>query len=237
MNVNTFPSELLICIGSNALLPILANLTALNSRFHTLLRPVLYKRGVHLSSTEPENTNPAAYLIHHNRASTLRHFLHYGLSADTLISDREFSKPQHPQWISLLHLAVHCKAARDSGDQTMVKLLLDHGAKPEVKDAYRCTPLHYSVYYTPSWESQELVMRWVRMLVEKGADVDASDCWGRTPLHEAARADNEEAVRLLLSYGAKRDARDVDESTALRIAIQEGSQEAEKVLRKLGAVI
>ncbi len=78
----------------------------------------------------------------------------------------------------------------------VVKLLLDHGADIERREAFfGCTALMFACM-SGGWDS-------VKLLLDRGAEVDARDSLQRTALTVAYSVDNGEAVRLLLQCGAK----------------------------------
>jgi ankyrin repeat protein len=96
----------------------------------------------------------------------------------------------------------------------IVRLLLDHGADPNVEsDSVGSTPLH-QVSYGKS-NSQELGVDITRLLLERGADVNARRKDMTTPLHLAAFKGRLEIAQLLLDHGANAKAEDEDRGTVL----------------------
>lgn len=83
--------------------------------------------------------------------------------------------------------------AAEYGHEAMVKLLLEHGVKPDSKDAgYGRTPL--------SWAARNRFDAIVRLLLEQGAEPDSKDDkYGRTPLALAAQNGHEIVAKLLLA--------------------------------------
>ncbi|KAJ9655450.1 hypothetical protein H2201_008802 [Coniosporium apollinis] len=112
-------------------------------------------------------------------------------------------------------------AAR-SGNEAVVRMLLETGADPKAKDKHGTTALHWAA----SWGNEVMV----RLLVEKGADPRAKTEDGETALHKAARSGKEAVVRLLLEKGADPEAKDKDGTTVLHSA---ASSEKEAVVRML----
>jgi ankyrin repeat protein len=91
---------------------------------------------------------------------------------------------------------------------SMVRLLLEHGADPGIRDDKGATALHYAV---TSPEALEIVP----LLIEKGADVNAADDMGFTALISAVVNDKPDLVRLMLERGADPTIRTHDDQSAL----------------------
>jgi ankyrin repeat protein len=89
---------------------------------------------------------------------------------------------------SLLHYA--------ADSQEITKLLLDHGAKPNVRErGFGYTPLH--------WAARNGHAAVVQLLVEHGANVNAKDYEEETALRRAREYGHEEIAQLLRKHGAK----------------------------------
>lgn len=87
-----------------------------------------------------------------------------------------------------LHIAAH------HGSVAMTRLLLDHRAKVDAREAWEETPLHMAAR-RGSVEVCEL-------LLARGADIDAANSHGWTPLLCAGEARQEAVCEFLLSRGA-----------------------------------
>lgn len=92
-------------------------------------------------------------------------------------------------------------------DTEIVKLLLLHGAKCDVRDESGKTPFLIATAYG----SVEIL----RLLLHKGSDINAVDKFGGTALMEAAAADRVENLDFLLKRRAKMTAEDQEGKTAL----------------------
>ena len=103
--------------------------------------------------------------------------------------------------------------AAQSGDVTLMKLLLDHGADPKIATANGDTALMVAAGVgwvegvTFEWSEAENVEA-VKMCLDLGIDPTIADGDGRTALHGAAHKGRNDVVRLLVEHGAKLDARD-----------------------------
>ena len=103
--------------------------------------------------------------------------------------------------------------AAQSGDLTLLRLLLEHGADPALATTNGTTPLMVASGIgwvegvTYEW-SEEDTLATVRLLLELGADVNAADRDGRTALHGAAHKGRNDVVRVLVDHGADLAARD-----------------------------
>jgi hypothetical protein len=99
------------------------------------------------------------------------------------------------------------------GDVEVMKLLLAHGADPNIATKDHTTPLMAlaGVGYTLAIDhhrSHREDLEALRLLLELGADVNAANDQGMTPLMGAAHRGANEEIRVLVEHGAKLDARD-----------------------------
>ena len=103
--------------------------------------------------------------------------------------------------------------AAQSGDVTLMKLLLQHGADPKIATANGDTALMVSAGIgwvegvTYEWSEAENLEA-VKMCLDLGIDPNAVDGDGRTALHGAAHKGRNDVVQLLVQHGAKLDAKD-----------------------------
>ena len=87
------------------------------------------------------------------------------------------------------------QAAQDNADLAVTMVLLEAGAKVNVKDEYGATPLLKAL----RWNKNPEV---AKALLKAGADVNAQDQNGDTPLLLAAKFEGEEMVKALMKAGA-----------------------------------
>lgn len=125
----------------------------------------------------------------------------------------------------VLLVAAYC------GNRTLVKVLLDQGARIEVKDArYYRTPLCWA-----SLSGQEAV---VKLLLEADAELCVKDAYcGWTPLLCATVAEHKTIVKTLLDKGADIEAKDSDNRTSLLWASLSGHEALVQLLLDHGADI
>jgi len=124
---------------------------------------------------------------------------------------------------TLLHIA----AGR--GNNKVIKLLLERGAKVNSTNELGETPLiHASTYFIDT----------VKLLLENGAKINMKDTFEeRAPLHVASDYGNIVIVKFLLEKGAKVDIEDFNKKTTLFLAVFEGYKDIAKLLLKYGAKI
>lgn len=170
----------------------------------------------------------------------LKELLLSGVSVSTPISSREFTA---------LHLAV------SSGNEAMVKTLIDAGANVSAQTYDGVTPLHNAAADN-SVELAKLLLgagadakscnsdnetplhvaalfggkRLASLLIDAGCDISAKDCYGNTALHIAAAHESLELVQFLLSSGADPNAVNNNEDTVLHHAVADGPDSVELLL-------
>ena len=105
-----------------------------------------------------------------------------------------------------------------------VRLLLDRGADPNVKDTFGRTAL--------STAAKNGAFEIVSLLLERGVDVDSKDTFGDTVLSEAVEGGNAAVVKLLLERGAKFGERD-GAGRILEKAARSRNDEGKKALLEL----
>lgn len=119
--------------------------------------------------------------------------------------------------------------AASYGHETIVRLLLEHGAHVNSRTHCGDTPLLLAVK-----DGHESV---VRLLLEKGADINSKDRLGCTPLLFAVSDRREAVVKLLLEKGADVDSSDTLHQTPLLLAVKNGDEAIVKLLLGKGANI
>ena len=103
--------------------------------------------------------------------------------------------------------------ASQSSDLAVMKLLLEHGADPNMATTINVTPLQVAAGVgwvegvTYEW-SKEANIEAVKLLLSLGNDPNAQAETGRAALHGAGHKGRTEIIRLLVDAGAKLDIRD-----------------------------
>ena len=125
-------------------------------------------------------------------------------------------------WIDTAGSTAFLRAAQ-SLDVTAMKLLLAHGADPDIPTTGGDTALmvacgmgwgyHYSVN-SPEYSWMEAV----KFVMQLGGDVNAADSRGYTPLHAAAYIGNNELIHYLVDHGADVKAVAKDKNTVADMA-------------------
>jgi ankyrin repeat protein len=111
-------------------------------------------------------------------------------------------------------------AAALAGDVTVMKLLLKHGADPNIPTVGGTTPLMAAagvnwVIYQTFDEGQQALLDAVKLCVELGMDVNATNSMGLTAVHGAANRGSDEILKFLVSQGATLDVKDKEGRTPL----------------------
>lgn len=114
------------------------------------------------------------------------------------------------------------------GHESIVRLLLERGAKVNYKDYEGRTALIWAARSAPLGEELVDVFQ---LLLAKGADLGACDAaYGATVLHWAASKGRVETVKLLLDNGANVSARTLHQEGAIDWASKDGNVEVVRVL-------
>jgi ankyrin repeat protein len=110
-----------------------------------------------------------------------------------------------------------------SGDVTLMRLLLENGADPNIKTYEGSTALmaaagvNWVVAQTYS-RSEEEYLEAAKLCLDKGADVNAINKQGFTAMHGAANRGFDKMVQLLADHGAKLDVKDSQGRTPMTYA-------------------
>jgi ankyrin repeat protein len=116
--------------------------------------------------------------------------------------------------------------AAKAGDVAMVKLLLDNGALPELKNSVGYTPLlavsglgSSTIDIRARFRDEQNGIDTTRLLLAAGADINAGDTQGRKPIHGAALWGWNEYIKFAVANGAEVNATDNGGYTALDVAM------------------
>lgn len=110
-----------------------------------------------------------------------------------------------------------------SGDVTLMRLLLVHGADPNIKTYDGATALmaaagiNWVVAQTFSRSDKEYLEA-ATLCLERGADVNAINAQGFTAMHGAANRGFDAMIKLLADHGAKLDVKDTQGRTPMTFA-------------------
>lgn len=120
-------------------------------------------------------------------------------------------------WVDFTGQTAFLRAAL-SGDVTVMKLLLEKGADPNIPTNSNTTALmaaagvNWVVEQTYT-ESKEALLEAVKLCAELGQDVNAANTMGLTPVMGAANRGSDDIIQFLVSKGAKLDVKDKEGRT------------------------
>ena len=122
-------------------------------------------------------------------------------------------------WVDYTGMTPFLYAAR-SGDVTVMKLLLQHGADPNIPTFSGTTPLMAAagvnwVFYQTYDEGAPRLLEAVQLCFELGGDINATNVMGITALMGAANRGSDDIIKFLVSKGARLDIKDSENRTAL----------------------
>jgi len=125
-------------------------------------------------------------------------------------------------WVSFDGQTAFIRAAL-AGDVTLMRLLLENGADPNIKTNEGSTALmavagvNWVVSQTYS-RSEEEYLEAAKLCLERGADVNATNSQGFTALHGAANKGFDSMIKLLAAHRANLDAKDKQGRTPMTFA-------------------
>jgi ankyrin repeat protein len=107
-----------------------------------------------------------------------------------------------------------------SGDLTVMRLLLDHGADPHIPTIQGTTALMAAagvnwVFDQTYDEGPKALLEAVQLCYQLGMDVNAVNSMGLTALHGAANRGSDDIIRFLVEKGAKLDVKDKEGRTPM----------------------
>jgi ankyrin len=110
-----------------------------------------------------------------------------------------------------------------SGDVTVMRLLLEHGADPNITTFQGTTALMAAaginwVFFQTFDEGPEHLLEAVKLCVELGQDVNAANSMGLTPVMGAANRGSDDIIQYLVDHGARFDVKDKEGRTPLNWA-------------------
>ena len=119
-----------------------------------------------------------------------------------------------PDVLEVEYLSEAAHWAITEGHAATIRVLLDGGIDPNIRDCMGVTPLFQAV---ENWNAEV-----VRLLIDRGADPNIRDREGMTPFFHAVQNGEVETVQLLLDKGANVNAVSIDSSTPLHTALVSG---------------
>jgi len=125
-------------------------------------------------------------------------------------------------WVNFDGQTAFIRAAL-SGDITLMRLLVEHGADPNIKTYEGSTALmaaagvNFVVSQTYS-RSDDEYLEAAKLCLEKGADVNATNNQGFTAMHGATNRGFDKMVQLLADHGSKLDVKDKQGRTPMTFA-------------------
>ena len=117
--------------------------------------------------------------------------------------------------------------AVNRGNDSIVSILIQHGANPNIQNKYENTALHNAALNG----NNEVITT----LIKAGADLNIQNDEGKTALYRAAENGNNEVITTLIEAGADLNIQRKDGNTALQNAAWNGNNEVTTTLIEAGA--
>jgi len=207
--------------GSSPLL-----VAVLNGRYD--MAKYLIGKGANVSLANQKGWTPLYLAVKHRTIETgtmpvppnvdqafdfIKQILDLGAEVNTRLAyETEVHSANHVFWLKEEGATPFFRAAY-GGDSEVMKLLLVHGANPEIPTKDHTTPLMglAGVGFTLSLvhhRSHQEDMDALKLLLDLGTDVNAANDQGLTALMGAAQRGGNDEIVALVAHGAKLDARD-----------------------------
>jgi ankyrin repeat protein len=202
----------------------------------------LLERGADVNALDKDHQTPLLLAARYERSDLVRLLLEHGADPNLeggggetplhILSGHRVSDYHRADYILVAHLLLERGThvnARDKYHQTplllavrhersdLVRVLLEHGADPNLEGAGGKTPLHMLSGHRMSDYHRADYILVAQLLLERGVDVNARDKDHQTPLLLAVRYDRSDLVRFLLEHGADPNLDDGGGKTPLHI--------------------
>ena len=176
--------------------------------------------------------------VESGNSAQVRNLLRGGMDANTVVNTQRMGRQRmiamlyywYAHWTNRdenNYRSPILTCAAEKGNPQIVAMLLEAGARVNVKDAQGETPL-LAAAGGGRVEAAAL-------LLAHGAHPNAADNGGSTPLMQAARFPK--MIRLLLAHGAQVNVRNQSKETALSLVCSEGSLPSARLLVEAGALV
>jgi ankyrin repeat protein len=173
---------------------------------------LLIDKGANVNATDSDDNPVLEFAVGANKIDIFKLLISKG--ADVNYTSK---------YTSSTALASACYAGLDE----IAQLLIDNGAKVDVKDMHDFTALYQAV--------RREHLSTVKLLIKNGADVNTKDTHGHTALMMAVTTRSPKIMVSLIAAGADVNAKDDDGDTALSIAKANGPKQLMDILIKAGA--
>lgn len=172
----------------------------------------LVSAGANLEGQDWSNSTALMYALSNNKINNAKTLLELGAKVNTFNQQQE-------------NLVAYALTFNNRDNNTLIPLLIEHGAKPNAPTAFDNFPLLVAIkakHYAD-----------IDHLIEGGANINIHGEHGITPLMAACAANNYQLVVKLLDLGAQIDDKDNYGASALYYAINQNEFNAEPIVSYL----
>lgn len=164
------------------------------------LAQALISKGVDIEARNRRGETALHSAVENGQAPLCRLLLHAGLCVNSVSKGNE--------------TALHMAARQGNSYPEICQLLIEHGARIDVRDYSGAQPLH--------WAARSNCVPVCELLLQSGADIEALNATGWSPLHSAVAAGAMETAMLLIAHGADLQTVDLRLDTLLHNAAKTG---------------